>query len=81
MTERFERYPNNKQLFADEADAYRTWYRDGLVDLCSRHGFGFLDLNPTFDRPELDHRFLFVDPWHLTDEGSELAARAIAEVV
>jgi hypothetical protein len=81
MDERFEQFPANRQLFADEADAYRNWYGAALEELCVRRGFGFVDLNSTFDSRELDGHFLFVDPWHLTDEGSGLAARAIMEAV
>jgi hypothetical protein len=81
MEERFQQYPENRKLFADEAAAYRDWYRDTVERLCAAHGFGFLDLNSEFDVPELDRRFLFLDPWHLTDQGSELAARTIAKAV
>lgn len=80
MAERFLQYPDNERLFDEERQAYGDWYADTLRHLSLRHGFGFADLNEVIDVPELDGRFLFVDPWHLTDEGTEIVARAIADL-
>lgn len=79
MTERFSQYPKSEKLFEEETHAYRSWYRAALERLTSQHGMAFIDLNEAFDVPELDGSFLFVDPWHLTDRGSEVVARAIAQ--
>ena len=79
LDERAGILPEEAAVFKKEKETYEEWYGGFLRDLAGRFGFEFIDLNVEFKRRrgDVDGRWLYVDPWHLTDAGNELVSEIL----
>jgi hypothetical protein len=67
-----------KSLFQDKIglDKY-IWFKDRLKEICDLVGISFHDMHEHLATKQLDGKWLFVDPGHLTDYGTEICADII----